>query len=135
MDQRVSSPASLFDAPASSQVALIVDDDAPTRRRLQQALKACGWKVHEAERWMAGLIAAGVHGPDLIVLNPELPDGDGVSFIRDVRFWSHVPLIVLSHGSAGHPALLEAGADACLARPLDLEKIMLEVARYTPVSP
>ncbi|MEA7538909.1 response regulator, partial [Salmonella enterica subsp. enterica serovar Virginia] len=34
--------------------------------------------------------------PDLIILDLGLPDGDGIDFIRDLRQWSAIPVIVLS---------------------------------------
>ncbi len=49
--------------------------------------------------------------PDLIILDLGLPDGDGIEFIRDLRQWSAVPVIVLSARSeeSDKIAALDAG--------------------------
>ncbi|TGN36493.1 response regulator, partial [Klebsiella oxytoca] len=66
------------------------------RRFLRTALEAEGLRVHEAETLQRGLIEAATRKPDLVILDLGLPDGDGLDFIRDVRQWSQMPIIVLS---------------------------------------
>ena len=39
---------------------------------------------------------AGTRKPDVVILDLGLSDGDGVDFIRDVRAWSQMPMVVLS---------------------------------------
>ena len=79
---------------------LLVEDDVHIRRFVRLALEAEQMEVHEAPTLRAGLIDAGTRRPDLVVLDLGLPDGDGVAFIRDLRTWSHVPVIVLSARTA-----------------------------------
>ncbi|WP_281076954.1 winged helix-turn-helix domain-containing protein, partial [Variovorax paradoxus] len=58
-----------------------------------------------------------------------LPDGDGVSLIRDVRGWSAVPIIVLSARSdeADKIAALDAGADDYLTKPFGTGELLARV--------
>ena len=76
--------------------AIVIEDEPQIRRFVRGALEAEGWQVHEAGTLREGLAAAGARQPDLLVLDLGLPDGDGISLIRDVRGWSGVPIIVLS---------------------------------------
>ncbi|MGQ7159320.1 response regulator, partial [Escherichia coli] len=66
-----------------------------------------------------GLLEAATRKPDLIILDLGLPDGDGIEFIRDLRQWSAVPVIVLSARSeeSDKIAALDAGADDYLSKP------------------
>src|SRR6202007_171823 len=95
------------------------EDEPQIRRFLRTALEAEGWGVQEAETYRQGLIDAGTRKPDLVVLDLGLPDGDGVSLIRELRGWSAVPVIVLSAriGESDKIAALDAGADDYLTKP------------------
>jgi len=77
-------------------VAILVEDERQIRRFVRTALEAEGWSVHETETMRQGLTDAGTRKPDLIILDLGLPDGDGMEFLRDLRGWSNVPVIVLS---------------------------------------
>ncbi|MFT2667060.1 response regulator, partial [Escherichia coli] len=75
---------------------LIVEDEQAIRRFLRTALEGDRMRVFEAETLQRGLLEAATRKPDLIILDLGLPDGDGIEFIRDLRQWSAVPVIVLS---------------------------------------
>jgi two-component system KDP operon response regulator KdpE len=92
---------------------LIVEDEKQIRRFVRTSLEAQGHKVFEADSTKQGLIEAGTRKPDLVILDLGLPDLDGVEFIRDLRGWSAMPVIVLSArtNEADKIAALDAGAD------------------------
>jgi two-component system, OmpR family, KDP operon response regulator KdpE len=110
-------------------VALLVEDEPQIRRFVRMALEAEGWQIFEAESMKRGLIDAGTRKPDLIVLDLGLPDGDGVDFIRDVREWSSVPIIVLSArvDEADKIVALDAGADDYLIKPFGVGELLARV--------
>ena len=98
---------------------LIIEDEHAIRRFLRTALEADGMRVFEAETLQRGLIEAATRKPVLAILDLGLPDGDGIDFIRDLRQWSQMPIIVLSARSEEHDkiAALDAGADDYLSKP------------------
>ena len=110
-------------------VALLVEDEPQIRRFVRMALEAEGWQVHETDCIRRGLIDAGTRKPNLIVLDLGLPDGDGVDFIRDLRKWSPVPVIVLSArlDEADKIAALDAGADDYLTKPFGVGELLARV--------
>ena len=112
-----------------SPVALIVEDEASIRRFVRVALQAEGWQVHEAGTVRQGLIDAGTRRPDLVILDLGLPDDDGVHYLKDLRTWSGVPVIVLSARSdeADKIAALDAGADDYLTKPFGVGELMARV--------
>ena len=110
-------------------VALIVEDEPSIRRFVRMALEAEGWQVHECETLRQGLIDAGTRRPELVVLDLGLPDGDGVNYLKDLRSWSGVPVIVLSARSDEQDkiAALDAGADDYLTKPFGVGELMARV--------
>ena len=110
-------------------IALIVEDEPSIRRFVRMALEAEGWIVNECETARQGLLDAGTRRPDLIVLDLGLPDGDGVDYLKDLRNWSGVPVIVLSARSdeADKIAALDAGADDYLTKPFNVGELMARV--------
>jgi len=82
--------------------------------------------VHETDTLRQGLIDAGTRKPDLIVLDLGLPDGDGIEFLRDLRAWSQVAVIVLSArvDEADKIAALDAGADDYVTKPFSSMELL-----------
>lgn len=109
--------------------AILIEDERQIRRFVRTALEAQGWSVHEAETMRQGLTDAATRRPDLIILDLGLPDGDGVEFLRDLRGWSKVPVIVLSArvGEQDKIAALDAGADDYLTKPFGVGELLARV--------
>jgi two-component system, OmpR family, KDP operon response regulator KdpE len=114
---------------AHAPVALIVEDEPQIRRFVRMALEGEGWQVHQSETLKRGLIDAGTRTPDLIILDLGLPDGDGITLIRDVRSWSPVPIIVLSARTDEGDKIgaLDAGADDYLTKPFGIGELLARV--------
>ena len=108
---------------------LIVEDEADIRRFVRMALESEGHETFEADGVKRGLIEAGTRRPELVVLDHGLPDGAGVDFIRDLRGWSAIPVIVLSARSseADKITALDAGADDYLVKPFGAGELMARV--------
>ena len=108
---------------------LIVEDEAEIRRFVRLALESEGIEVYEADGVKRAIVEAGTRRPDLVVLDLGLPDGDGVDFIRDLRGWSDVPLIVLSARTAETDKIsaLDAGADDYLIKPFGSGELLARV--------
>ncbi len=111
------------------RIAIIVEDERQIRRFVRSALEAEGWVVHESDTLRQGLADAGTRRPDLVILDLGLPDGDGMDFLRDLRSWSKVPVIVLSAraGEEDKIAALDAGADDYLSKPFGIGELLARV--------
>ena len=110
-------------------VALLVEDEPQIRRFVRAALLAENWQVVEVDTLARGLIEVGTRRPDLVILDLGLPDGDGLTFIGDVRTWSRVPIIVLSarSGESDKIAALDLGADDYLTKPFGVGELLARV--------
>jgi two-component system, OmpR family, KDP operon response regulator KdpE len=109
--------------------AILIEDERQIRRFVRTALEAEGWNVHEAENMRQGLTDAATRRPDLIILDLGLPDGNGVDFLRDLRGWSKVPVIVLSARVDEQDKItaLDAGADDYLTKPFGVGELLARV--------
>ncbi|SDX38788.1 two-component system, OmpR family, KDP operon response regulator KdpE [Collimonas sp. OK242] len=110
-------------------IALLVEDEPQIRRFVRTALESESWQVFEAETMQRGLIDCGTRKPNLVILDLGLPDGDGVDFIKDVRKWSRVPIIVLSArvNETDKIKALDAGADDYLSKPFGVGELLARV--------
>jgi two-component system, OmpR family, KDP operon response regulator KdpE len=108
---------------------LVVEDEIEIRRFIRLSLQAESLDVSEADSMHRGLIEAGTRRPDLVVLDLGLPDGDGIDFIRSLRTWSEIPIIVLSARTmeADKIAALDAGADDYLVKPFGTGELLARV--------
>jgi two-component system KDP operon response regulator KdpE len=107
-------------------VVLIVDDEAPIRRFLHISLTSNNYRVEESASGQEGLQKAARLRPDIVILDLGLPDEDGLSVLRALREWSHVPVIVLSVRDRDEDkiALLDAGADDYLTKPFSIGELL-----------
>jgi DNA-binding response OmpR family regulator len=106
---------------------LIVEDDPGIRRFVRQALEAEGHQVFETQTLARGLIEAGTRKPDLVILDLGLPDGDGLSVLRELRRQMEpLPVLVLTArgGLQDRVCGLRSGADDYLAKPFAMEELV-----------
>ena len=107
-------------------IALVLEDEREIRQFVRTSLEAEGWQVFEAGTVKQGLVEAGTRRPDLVIADLGLPDGDGVDFIRELRTWSGVPIIVLSARTheSDKVAALDAGADDFITKPFGVAELL-----------
>lgn len=105
---------------------LIVDADRQMRRFLQSRLAANCYRVFGCETGEVALAKAAQLHPDLILLDPDLPDMPGVYCLKRLRAWTTIPVLVISMraASAEQIAALDAGADDFLAKPVQVEELL-----------
>jgi two-component system KDP operon response regulator KdpE len=114
---------------AQTPLVLVVEDDPQIRRFVCSALRDESCRASEAGSVAQGLDLAAREQPDLVVLDLGLPDRDGVDFIRELRVWSAVPVLVLSARSeeSDKIAALDAGADDYLTKPFSIGELRARV--------
>jgi DNA-binding NtrC family response regulator len=89
---------------------LIVDDDADTRARLEQALRESGdgWEVRQAASATEGLARATDGDVECVVLDYRLPDTDGLACLREIRrLRPDVPVVMVT-GSGSEDVAVDA---------------------------
>ena len=115
--------------PEMQPVALLVEDEKQIRLFVRKALEDHGWIVYEADTIAHGLSEVSTRRPDLVILDLGLPDGDGLDFLKELRRWSDVAVIVLSArvGERSKIDGLDAGADDYLTKPFSVGELLARV--------
>jgi two-component system, OmpR family, KDP operon response regulator KdpE len=112
-----------------SGTILIVEDEPEIRQFLRSSLGAEGYRVVESPSGTRGTLDAGMHKPDLAIVDLGLPDFDGLEVIRRIREWSPMPILVLSARIQEHSKIqaLDAGADDYVTKPFGVGELLARV--------
>ena len=107
-------------------IVVTIDGDKGTRRLLRQVLEPQGYRVFDAENAQCGLESAVRWRPDVIVLELDLPDLDGLTFLERLRKWNRAPVLVLSarDGEADVVAALDSGANDFMTKPFGTAELL-----------
>jgi two-component system, OmpR family, KDP operon response regulator KdpE len=108
-----------------ANTVLVIDSEPQVRRFLSAGLELYGYSVREAENGSVGLNAVTHIRPDLIILEPDLPDVSGIEVLLTIRSWSNVPIIVLSvETDEEHKVhFLRSGADDYMMKPFAIAEV------------
>lgn len=108
---------------------LIVEDDDDTAEVVSTLLEDAGYSTVAVDRGETALSEIATISPDLVLLDINLPDINGLDILRSVRTHSFLPMIVLSgYGKDGDRVMaLEAGADDYMAKPFSPEELIARV--------
>ncbi len=116
------------------QRILIVDDLPANRQVLGDMLRPLGFEIDEAGDGQQALERAASIPPDLIIMDVEMPVMGGkqaMALIRDIPALRGVRIIAVSATVEADAVSVGPGleADAFLAKPLDRERLLREIAR------
>jgi CheY-like chemotaxis protein len=123
--------------PPVARRLLVVDDDAGAATMMQRLLAARGHDVRVVHRGAEALAAARAFAPDVVLLDIALGDGDGHDVARSLRDDPSLArtLIVATTGygtAADLRRSRQAGVDAHLMKPVDLDTLLALIARGRP---
>lgn len=110
---------------------LIVDDSHELLNLLKEELSSAGYRhLHSTDSVKSARQAMAEEMPDLVILDINLPDGDGFSLFREIRVHSDVPILFLSARDADSDRLfgLGLGADDYMTKPFLMEELLLRVS-------
>ena len=108
---------------------LIIEDDAVARRQLSQLFRYEDFEVAEAESGEAGILAASLVAPDLVVCDIMMPGTDGfgvLEALRQRRDTALTPFIFLSAKAGGKDIRqgMSRGADDYITKPFDPDALL-----------
>lgn len=114
----------------SAAAILVVEDDARVAESLKRGLGEAGFAVATVDRLAAADAQLAQETPALVVLDLNLPDGDGRTWLRRVRAAGHrMPVVILTARDTlpERVAGLEEGADDYLTKPFAFAELLARI--------
>lgn len=114
-----------------SSLILVVDDEAPVREMIGDALSLAGYKTIAAADGLEALNLLRSTKVDLIVSDINMPKLDGLQLLENLRAKGDSTPFVLLTASKERPHLstgFRLGADDFIAKPFGIEELALRVA-------
>lgn len=112
---------------------LAVDDSPIMRQLLRQILSADGYECITAGDGASGLKSCARSKPDLILLDVNLPDGNGIDFCRRFKADAatrHIPVLLLTGEAREVESRLDgfdAGAEDYVMKPFNMKELLSRV--------
>lgn len=108
---------------------LVIDSESPIRRLLRVGLGTQGYEIIDAA---TGKVAMGLlaQKPDLVILDPELPDMPGCVLLEAIRMQpENLPIVVLSNRDDGISKVraFELGADDYVTKPFGMDELSARI--------
>lgn len=110
---------------------LLVDDEPELLDLVAQALRGAGYaRLALAGTAAQARAAFAASPPDFVVLDVNLPDGDGFALLQELRAHSDAPVLFLSARDADADRLfgLGLGADDYLPKPFLMQELLLRIS-------
>jgi len=108
---------------------LVVEDETSISSFVAAYLRNAGYGVRTAASAKAAIIDLARELPSLVVLDLNLPDGDGVELCRRIRKSSDVPILMLTARDEDVDKIigLEVGADDYMTKPFNPRELVARV--------
>ncbi len=114
---------------------LYIEDNPHNMRLVRKMLKMAGYEVMEAQDGQSGIATATREKPDLILLDINLPDLDGIEVTARLKgddAIAYIPVIALTanamHGD--RERYIEAGMDGYLPKPITRTELINTVSHF-----
>ena len=113
---------------APDRTILVVDDFDDTRLMMRLWLERRGYRVIEAANGLQAFEVARRESPDLIIMDIEMPELDGLAATRKLRLEEHlrgVPVVAVSAYGEEHwrDRAIEAGCNEYVSTPFDPKQL------------
>jgi CheY-like chemotaxis protein len=110
---------------------LLVEDSLELRDVVHLYLKLEGFDVVLAADGREGLYMVRAERPDLVITDINMPEIDGISFVKALRAqpeFKDIPVIAFTaYGSEERRAVIKAGADRVRTKPTDFESLFKDI--------
>jgi CheY-like chemotaxis protein len=120
--------AEIMESTSGPRTILVVDDFADTRLLLRTWLQKKGYLVVEAVNGKQAVAETESRRPDLIIMDVEMPELDGLAATRKIRTLAsseELPIVIVSAYGAGpvRNEALAAGCNEYVSTPFEPDKL------------
>lgn len=118
----------------TSSTVLIVEDNDKNMKLVRDILRHEGYATLEAATGREGLRLAREARPDLVLMDIQLPDIDGIAVLREIRLdaaFDAVPVVAVSASVMPdeQQKIVSSGFDAFITKPIQLQQFRETVQR------
>jgi len=118
---------------------LVVEDDAHTQVLLRKQLTAKGFEVQVAGNGLEGLIRLEESLPDVIICDMNMPELDGVGFVRAIKAKNEtrqIPVIFLTASNDARHMVdgINVGARFYLTKPFEVNELVWKINRVLGIN-
>jgi two-component system, cell cycle response regulator DivK len=119
----------------SGERILVVEDNEKNMKLFRDVLVAAGYRTLEATTGIEAVDMTSEHTPDLVLMDIQMPDLDGVQALQRLRADTRtagIPVVALTaqamHGD--RERFLAAGFDGYLSKPVDVRELIGTVREH-----
>jgi CheY-like chemotaxis protein len=117
------------------ELILIVDDNEKNLELMRDLLQVTGYRTLEAGNAADGIALVATHRPDLILMDVQLPDDDGVAVLGRLRAMPGVMMTTVVAVTAfamrgDRERLLAAGFDGYVSKPIEIRAFLHQVEQF-----
>lgn len=114
---------------------LCVEDNPQNMRLVRKILQHAGYEVLEAIDGLSGVAKTEEEVPDLILMDINLPDIDGLEATNRIKQQPelvHIPIVALTANAmyGDEERILAAGCDGYLAKPVSKKQLVAKVEEF-----
>jgi two-component system, cell cycle response regulator DivK len=114
---------------------LVVEDNDKNMKLFCDVLLAAGYRMLEATTGGEAVELAAAHAPDLVVMDVQLPDFDGVEALRRLRAderTAAIPVLAVTAQAmrGDRERFLAAGFAGYLSKPVNVRELIGSVRQY-----
>jgi two-component system, cell cycle response regulator DivK len=114
---------------------LVVEDNERNMKLFRDVLAASGYRTLEATTGSLAVELAQRHIPDVVLMDVQLPDLDGVEALRRIRSdarTAYVPVVAVTAQAmdGDRERFLRAGFDGYVSKPVDLKELLGTVRKH-----
>jgi CheY-like chemotaxis protein len=114
---------------------LYIEDNPQNMRLVRKMLNTIGYDMIEALDGQTGVLQIEREHPDIVLVDINLPDIDGLEVLRRIRAndaYRHLPMIALTANAmfGDRQRFLDAGFDGYLAKPISRRELTDSIVQY-----
>jgi two-component system cell cycle response regulator DivK len=119
----------------AGELVLIVEDNEKNMKLVRDILQVKGYRTLEAGTAEQGLALAAEHRPDLILMDIQLPDLDGVAALKRLRSepaTASIPAVALTAFAMkeDQERFMTAGFDGYVMKPINVREFPEQVRQF-----
>jgi two-component system cell cycle response regulator DivK len=116
-------------------VILIVEDNDKNMKLVRDVLQFKGYQTLEATCGREGVRMATEHLPDLVLMDIQLPDINGITALAEIRAHPHgrnIPVFAVTASVMPHDQqrIEASGFDAFISKPINVKSFVETVGRF-----